>query len=301
MAEVPAELFPVGAQGIIMGHELAGEIIEAAPGVDRARVGEKVAVVPFNFCGSCQYCRDGRISICQAATNVIGLGANPGGFAEYLAVPEQMAVPLGDGLGTQSGALAEPLAVAHHGVDLAGINPGQSALVVGCGPIGALTVLVLKASGVECVIVSEPNSFRRTLAGRLGSPVIVDPASQDLGTMVRDEVGALGVDFVFECSGLPGPFASALECLKPGGTLVQLGVGMEPVPLIPVTLVVREHVIKGALGYSDYFESAIRLLHEGLDIEPVTSEVRGLAEVGQAFADLSGGADLCKVLISPAA
>lgn len=298
MAE--SDLFPVPPEGIVMGHELAGEIVEAGPGVDRGRVGQKVAVVPYNYCGACEYCTSGRISICQNATDVIGLGTQPGGFAEYMLATHTQAVSL-DGVPPRAGAIAEPLAVAHHGVDVSGIRPGMTALVVGAGPIGALTLQVLKATGVETIICSEPSDYRRKLAGRLGAGVTIDPRSQVVGEEVRKVAGTLGVDFVFECSGLAEPFNQGLEALKPGGILVELGVGLAPIPIVPVMLVVREHTIKGALGYSDYFESSLRLLQSGqIDVDAVVSAERPLEEVGQSFETLATAPDLCKVLIAPA-
>jgi (R,R)-butanediol dehydrogenase / meso-butanediol dehydrogenase / diacetyl reductase len=295
-----SDMFPVPPQGVVFGHEFAGEVVEVGSAVDRGRIGQKVAVVPYNFCGQCEYCRVGRISICQNATNVIGLGTLPGGLAEFVVAGDSMTVPLPDGVTTKAGALAEPVAVAHHGVALAGISAGQSALVVGCGPIGALTIEVLLASGVESLIASEPSSFRRGLASRLGAPVTVDPTAQDLGEKVRRVAGPLGVDFVLECSGHPQAIAAALEVLRPGGTLMELGVGLEPVPIVPVMLVVREHIIRGAVGYSDYFASSLKLLQEGaIDVEAVISAVRPLEGVTQSFQELSAGADLCKVVIAP--
>ncbi|HEX5939666.1 MAG TPA: zinc-binding dehydrogenase, partial [Dehalococcoidia bacterium] len=205
-----------------------------------------------------------------------------------------------DGVPTKAGAIAEPLAVAHHGVDLSGITPKHSALVVGAGPIGALTLQVLRASGIEIIICSEPSDYRRGLAAKIGAGVTIDPRSQAVAEEVHKVAGPLGVDFVFECTGLAEPFNQSLEALKPGGILVELGVGLAPIPIVPVMLVVREHTIKGALGYSDYFESSLRLLQSGqIDVDAVVSAERPLDEVGQSFTDLAGGADLCKVLIAP--
>ena len=295
-----SDIFPVPPEGVILGHELAGEIVDVGPGVDRRRVGQNVAVVPYNYCGNCDYCTTGRISICQAATDVIGLGTHAGGFAEFMLATTTQAVAL-DGVPTRAGAIAEPLAVAHHGVDVSGIQPGKTALVVGAGPIGALCIQVLKANRIETIICSEPSAYRRELAGRLGAAVMIDPSSQALGDEVRKVAGPLGVDFVFECTGLAEPFNQALDSLKPGATLVELGVGMKPIPIVPVMLVVREHTIKGALGYSDYFESSLRLLQSGdIDVDLVVSAERPLEQVGDSFHQLAHSADLCKVLIEPA-
>jgi (R,R)-butanediol dehydrogenase/meso-butanediol dehydrogenase/diacetyl reductase len=294
-----SDIFPVPPEGVILGHELAGEVVEVGPGVDRGRVGQNVAVVPYNYCGACEYCTSGRISICQNATDVIGLGAQAGGFAEYMIASDRQAVVL-DGLPAKAGAIAEPLAVAHHGVDISGIRPGKTALVVGAGPIGALVLQVLKANGIETIICSEPSAYRRGLAATLGAGVTIDPTAQSLGDEVRKVTGRLGADFVFECSGLAEPFNQALDALKPAGTLVELGVGMAPIPIVPVMLVVREHAIKGALGYSDYFESSLRLLQSGkIDVDLVVSAERPLEQVGESFDQLAHGADLCKVLIQP--
>ncbi|MEX2238813.1 MAG: zinc-binding dehydrogenase [Dehalococcoidia bacterium] len=296
---VESDLLPVPPEGIVLGHEFAGEIVDVGAGVPPSRKGEGVAVVPALFCGECQFCRGGRMMLCRNQTPTIGLGVMRGALAERVAVDARTAIPL-DGVSARDGALAEPLAVAHHGVGLADLEAGQSVLVTGCGPIGALVIQVLKALGHERIIASEPSAFRRQLALRLGAMEAVDPVQQDLTAAVQKEAGPLGVDVVFECTGLPLVIGQALSLLRPAGTMVVLGVGMEPAPISPLMLVVNEHTIKGALGYSDLFTSSLQLLRDGvIDVDAVISTTRPLEEVGATFRDLASNPSLCKVLIAP--
>ncbi|MPZ24265.1 MAG: alcohol dehydrogenase catalytic domain-containing protein [Dehalococcoidia bacterium] len=278
----------VMAQGMILGHEFAGEIVEAGPGAARKRLGQKVAVLPALPCGRCDLCTLGRGALCRDSTPALGLKA-AGGLAEYVAVPAASAIPLGD-LSTRAGALAEPISVAAHGVDVSGIQRGQTAIVVGCGPIGALTTQVLRALGAGVVIVSEVSSYRRELASRAGATVVVDPAEQDLRQVAREIAGPRGVDFVFECAGSPTGFTQGLSALRPTGTMVILSVGRQPMPLVPLHAVVNEYVLKGAFAYTDGLNGGLRLLREGLvDTDAVVSGERALDKTGEAFDEMASG------------
>ncbi|MPZ22609.1 MAG: alcohol dehydrogenase catalytic domain-containing protein [Dehalococcoidia bacterium] len=291
--------FAIPEQGVILGHEFSGEIVDVGPGVGRERVGEKVAVLHLLPCGRCHYCVSGFENLCLKPDEVVGLGALPGGFAEYVAINQAMAIPLGDEFTTRVGAVIEALAVAHHGVEVSGIQPGQSALVIGCGPIGILTTQVLHAIGVENVVASEITAYRRQMASKLGIATVVNPSEVDLAETLRESAGPLGVEYVFECTGLPGPFTEGLSLLRAAGTMMAIGVGSQPMQITTHQLVTRQHTIKGSLAYSDDYTASKELIRKGLDVEHLISAERGLDDVLPAIEELASGAEQCKVLISP--
>lgn len=286
--------------GSVLGHEFSGEVAEAGPAVTGWRPGDRAAVVPYLPCGECEACGEGRPQVCWAPRVSVGLGAGPGAFAEYIAVDRAMLWPLPEGVGLRDAALAEPLAVAHHGVARSGLRAGQAAVVLGLGPIGALTLQVLRALGASPIIASEVSAFRRGLGARLGADIVVDPQAEDLAERVHSTTGRLGVHAVFECTGRPEVAAQGLALLRPSGTLVVFGLGEEPFPVSSRRMVSRELTIRGAIGYSGFLAPALRLLAEGrIDVEAIISRVAPLEELEANVRELVAGADLCKVLIAP--
>src|SRR5919198_4636764 len=153
---------PAVPPGAVMGHEFSGTVSEVGEGVKGFSSGDRVAVFPFAPCGECPNCLRGDYHVCQqAASTGLGLGINPGAYAESVVVAESMLIPLPDELSLEHGALVEPLAVALHGIDIGQASAGDACVVIGAGPIGVMTALALEARGVERVLVIERNERRR--------------------------------------------------------------------------------------------------------------------------------------------
>ena len=155
---LPSGVLP---EGSILGHEFAGEISALGAGVSGWDLGERVCVYPFPPID--------RLDIAASMAGGIGLGTNDGGYAEVAVCPAEMLWRVPEGVDLAHGALVEPLAVALHGIDVSGAEPGGKVCVLGCGPIGAMTVVALRGRGFENVVVIEPNEQRRELATRLGA------------------------------------------------------------------------------------------------------------------------------------
>jgi (R,R)-butanediol dehydrogenase/meso-butanediol dehydrogenase/diacetyl reductase len=157
---------------ITLGHEFAGVVAEVGEGVSRVGVGDKVVVEPYIICGRCDACRTGRYNVCQTL-GFVGLSGYGGGFSQYVVAEERWIHPLGE-LGTDVGALIEPLAVAYHAVKLSKAQTEHTALVFGAGPIGLVTTAALKAAGVEQVLVVEPADVRKQKAPGAGADHVID-------------------------------------------------------------------------------------------------------------------------------
>src|SRR3954449_3857264 len=130
----------------VLGHEFSAEVLEVGPGVGTVASGQRVSVMPLLFCGRCYYCRRGLNHLCRSMA-CIGLSYDWGGIAERAVVPATHVTPLPDGVSDLQGALVEPAAVAAYGVDVAGVRPGDTVLVTGAGPIGALASLYAAQAG----------------------------------------------------------------------------------------------------------------------------------------------------------
>jgi len=198
-------------------------------------------------------------------------------------------------------AIAEPVAVALHGVTRSGIRPGMRALVTGAGPVGSFTLAVLRAQGIDDVTVSEPSPVRRSLAQRLGAAAVVAP--EDLvAPALPLHVVDRPFDVAFECSGVAAAIESALAQLGKTGTLVLLGTGMEPPRLDAIRVLLNELVVTGAYEYDEHgLATALDLIASGrlaTDLL-IESGAVGLDDLQTAMEDLAAGRVAGKVLVAP--
>lgn len=210
--------------GYVLGHEFAGVVDAVGPGVSGWAEGDRAAVYPFAPSPEHDM---------TASVTGIGCGGPPGGLAEACVVGVDRLWRLPPSLETSLGSLVEPLAVALHALDVAGVRPDDACAVVGAGPIGVLVALALQARGVERVAVVEPNAARRE---RLDLPAF------GLEGVHEQVLGALGGPprVVFECAGHPSAPGLALELVAPSGVVTLLGVLDEPVPISQLLLMVKE-------------------------------------------------------------
>ena len=260
----------------VLGHEFAGYVTEVGDGVDGIPVGALVAVQPSFEDGTCATCLRGEPNLCEQF-GFLGVNGGGGGFAEYVVAAADKVFVLPDGFTPETGALVEPLSVALHAVRLSGIGAGQTALVVGGGPIGLGLLLCLKAQGAQRVIVSEMSTARRELAAALGADV-VDPRETDLGGFVHELTKGEGVDASFDAAGAgQATFDTAVNALRKGGTTVVVAMYHADVTFNPSLFMITEKRVTGSFAYSrDEFRTVIDMIADGrLDPVPlVTSRIR---------------------------
>jgi threonine dehydrogenase-like Zn-dependent dehydrogenase len=291
-----------GQPGSIEGHEYSGTVVAVGEEVTRWKVGDTVVGGPSPKCGRCEYCLAGRPQLCTQRS-ATGEGVHTdGAFAEYVRAREGAILPIPDGVSMRAAALAEPLAVALHGLTRGGVRAGQRLLVTGAGPIGSLSVAAARARGVTDIVVSEPHPRRRALAERLGA-VAVEPESlvaPSSPNAIVDEP----FDVALECSGHPAAMESALSQLRRAGTLVLVGAGMRRPRFDNNRILLNELTITGAFVYDvDGFERALELLASPdfpTDALIESDDVPLDAIVG-ALHGLAGGDLAAKVMIVPRA
>ncbi len=158
----------------MLGHELSARVLEVADDVSSVSVGDRVSVQPLIFCGECYFCRRGLNHLCVQMA-CVGLSFDGGGISEQLVLDASQVSVLPDTVSDEQGALIEPSAVAAYGVDRTGFTAGDSILITGAGPIGALSALYAHVAGASQIIISEPNPKRRALAASFGIATILDP------------------------------------------------------------------------------------------------------------------------------
>lgn len=246
---------------ITLGHEFAGIVHEVGAGVTDVHVGDRVVVEPYIICGRCDACQQGRYNVC-ATLGFVGLSGYGGGFSQFVVAERRWIHPLGD-LGTDVGALIEPLAVAYHAVRLSGARPGHSALVFGAGPIGLVTTAALRAAGVEDIIVVEPADVRKAKAGPAGADHIIDPTTTDVLGEVMELTKGRGADVSFECAGIDQVLKSAIQSTRVGGTCVNVAIWGHEASVAMNDLVFREVNVLGSLAYAGDHPATIEMVASG--------------------------------------
>jgi (R,R)-butanediol dehydrogenase / meso-butanediol dehydrogenase / diacetyl reductase len=298
----PVEPHPLtGAQNPqILGHEFAGDVVAVGAGVTRVGEGDRVAIMPLAYCGHCAYCRRGLQHLC-ATMGCVGLSHAWGGMAELATVAEYQIVRLPDAVTHRQGALIEPTAVAAYGVERGGVGPGDSVLVTGAGPIGALAALCARSAGASSVYISEPNPARRARAEALEVATVLDPTAVDVPELLREQSDGLGVDVAIECSGHPNGFTTGIRSLRRRGTLAQTGLFVGEASVEPMLWSLNDLTIVGTWCYwvYDFERIAAQIAAGDLPVERVITSSGALDDAPDAFASLaSGKADEIKVLIN---
>ncbi|HJP79386.1 MAG TPA: 2,3-butanediol dehydrogenase [Pseudonocardiaceae bacterium] len=258
----------------ILGHEFSGQVLETGAEVDGVAVGDRVSVMPLVYCGQCYYCRRGLNHLCTRMA-CTGLSWSGGGISEQVVVPGYQVSRLPDEVSDVQGALVEPGAVAAYGVDRTGLAPGDTILVTGAGPIGALAALYAHAAGAAQVFISEPNPKRRALAEAFGIATVLDPTSEPVPDVLRELTGGIGVDVAAECSGSQGGLSTALDSLRAHGTATQVGLHTKHATIDPMALSNKDLSLIGTWCYPVYdFPRITALIATGrYPVERVLTEV----------------------------
>jgi (R,R)-butanediol dehydrogenase/meso-butanediol dehydrogenase/diacetyl reductase len=281
--------------GIVLGHEFVGQVVETGPGVKGLQPGDRVVTLPDVPCGYCAYCQSGKQNLCL---NMVSLGVDIDGcFAEYVAVPARVLYKVSPDLPTERAIFAEPLACAVNALSKVSVVPGQDALVLGAGPMGLYFLLLLKASGIARVLVSEPNPFRAGFAAKLGADRVINPKEKELAPETRALTG-LGVDLCIDAVG--SLLDTAVGCLKRGGTALLLGLDTRARPCVQQSLLVERDIrIIGSFIAGYAFPQTIRILESGLlPLERIITHRLPLREIGDGIELMKSGAGL-EIVIYP--
>ena len=231
--------------GLIAGHEYTGTIAAVGEGVTGWAEGDRIVGGPSPKCGRCRRCLEGQPSQCENREGSIAHSPD-GAFAQYIVVRAAALVRLPDGISLREAALAEPLAVALHGITRSGIVEGDSAMVIGAGPIGALTIAALVAKGIGPVTAVEPGEKRQALARALGADSVIDPSELPVFPPWEPErISDLAVHVVLECSGKKAAIEAGFNQLRRGGTLALVGAGIEAPTFDPNRFLLNELSVRG--------------------------------------------------------
>ena len=288
---------------MVLGHEIAGVITALGEGVGGYKVGDPVFVSHHVPCNTCHYCLSDHHTACETlhTTNY-----DPGGFAEFIRVPpinvDRGVFILPEGVSFEEGVFIEPLACVVRGQRLAGLQPGQTVLILGGGISGLLHMLLARASGAGRVIVTDINEYRLGMASQLGADLTLSAAG-DIPVRLRSFNGGRLADLVIVCTGAPAAFGQALNTVDRGGTILCFATTDPGITLpVPINDFWRNEIrLMPSYGNSPKDAAiAIELLRSGrVAVHEMITHRLPLEEAGRGFALVAGSGESLKVIITP--
>lgn len=293
---------------LIMGHEFSARVVEAGNNTladgSKPQPGQLVAINPLISCGECDSCARGLAQLCRRR-RIIG-AARPGAFARYVTAPAAQCSPLPQGMSDVAAALAEPLACAvravKHASEREGVGQGEPLLILGAGAIGLCCLAVARAEGAREIIISDMVDARLQVAAAWGATATINGRAEDAAQQLRTAL-SLGAGAVIDAVGSNVTRALALQMVRPGGTVVYIGLHDESSPLAANYLVRQEINIQGSFAYTPGdFAQAVSLLATGV-VKPTQQwiEERALSGGISAFAGLVDGSIVTpKIILRPA-
>jgi 2-desacetyl-2-hydroxyethyl bacteriochlorophyllide A dehydrogenase len=266
---------------VFMGHEFAAEVLEAGPDTDAPATGTLVTSLPV-------------LASATGIEPIVYSNKTIGGYAERMLLSAPLLTPIPDGLDPRHAALTEPMAVGLHAVNKSAIQRAESALVLGCGPIGIAIIAGLRRRGVENIVAADFSARRRQLAQAMGATATVDPAD---GSPFESTTPAV----VFEAVGVPGIIDDILRRAPVGARVVVAGVCMQADTFHPYFAVAKQINVQFVLAYDPAeFTDCLRAIAEGdIEVAPMITGEVGLDGVGAAFDDLAHPDAHCKILVTP--
>lgn len=277
------------AHDTVMGHEFCCEVVGLGPGAENLKIGDVIVSMPVAF----------------DTQGLHGLGFSNtynGGYAELMVLNELLGLKVPGGLPAHMAALTEPLAVGVHAVAKSRIGGGDSALVLGCGPVGLACIAELRMRGIGPIVAADFSTKRRQLAEQLGADVVVDPR-HTLAIEAWRRVDGIRPLVIFEAVGVPGMIEQAMRMAPKDARILVVGACMQEDRIHPILGIGRELNIQFALGYTPVeFGDALTAIADGkVDLSPWLTGTVGIDGVPQAFADLGNPEAHAKILVVPGA
>ena len=290
-------------KGLIMGHEFCG-VVKNPGNREDLIAGDRVTALPISPCGHCEPCKSGNVQYCAKTWDKsIGLAlTNPGALTQTIAVRSDMVMKVPATISDEEVAVVEPTAVGLHAIHLADIKVGDKVLVIGGGIIGQISAMFAKMEGASYVVVSETNPKRGEKALKLG---VADGFADARDPKMIEKYNIItegGFDVVIECCGNSPAVSSAIMAVKPGGTVILVGVSLGTVTIPSIVAVTRELNIKGAIAYTiDEFKTCIELMaQKRIDTLKFVDDIVDLESTQEAYERLTSGKDdAIKIIVDP--
>jgi L-idonate 5-dehydrogenase len=270
---------------MVLGHEVAGEIIAVGAGVANLKTGDPVAVNPSRPCGVCQYCQKGQQNHCLDMLfygSAMRMPHVQGAFQQSLVAEASQCHVIAPGVSLEEGAFAEPFAVTLHAIVRAGSLAGKRVLVTGCGPIGTLAIIAARYHGAQEIVASDVSDYTLGIAAKVGADHGINVAAEPEG-LSPFKLNKGYFDVMIECSGNESALRGGMECLKPRGILIQLGLGGD-VSMPQNMIVAKEIEIRGSFRFHEEFATAVDLINRRrVNLMPLLTGVVNIEDAVKAF------------------
>jgi L-iditol 2-dehydrogenase len=289
---------------VIMGHEASGVVAKTGSAVTRFREGDRVTFDSMISCGLCYFCRHGRPNLCDNR-RVLGVSCGEyrrnGAFAEFVNVPEHIVYPIPDGLSFDHAAMVEPVSVAVHAVDITPIRLGDTALVLGAGMIGLLTLQALRTAGCGRIIIADLADDRLELAKNLGADDAVNSGNSDVVEFVKQATGGRGADVALEAVGATPTIKLCVDAVRKGGSVTLIGNITPQIELGLQAVVTREISLFGSCASANDYPACLELMARGaIQVAPMISATGPLESGPDFFTRLyNREPNLTKVILNP--
>ncbi len=268
----------------VLGHEPGGTVVEVGSNVTHLKVGDRVALEPGKTCGHCEFCRTGRYNLCP---DVIFFATPPvdGVFQEYVAHEADLCFKLPENVSTLEGALVEPLAVGFHAANQGNAHAGQTAVVIGAGCIGLVSMMALKAEGVSKVYVVDVMQKRLDKALELGADGVINGREQDAVEAVMALTGGKGCDLVIETAGTEFTTRQCVHMTKKGATVVLVGYTKTGEVTLPLSLALdKELEFKTVFRYRHIYPMAIDAVASGkVNLKGIVTDIFNFDDIQNAM------------------
>ena len=268
----------------VLGHEPGGTVVEVGSNVKHLKVGDKVALEPGKTCGHCEFCRQGKYNLCP---DVVFFATPPvdGVFQEYVAHEAALCFKLPPQVSTLEGALIEPLAVGFHAANQGGAHAGQTAVVMGAGCIGLVSMMALKAEGVSRVYVVDVMAKRLEKALELGADGVINGKDEDAVEAVRRLTGGMGCDLVIETAGTEITTRQAVHMAKKGASIVLVGYSKTGEITLPMSLALdKELTFKTVFRYRHIYPMAIDAVAAGrVNLKGIVTDIFDFDDIQNAM------------------
>lgn len=274
----------------IIGHEFAGDVVEVGKGADSFVAGDRVTVYPSIACGNCYACRAGRTNIC-VSRSTLGYEVD-GGFADFVKIPaaavkNKNVSKLPNNVSYEEGAISEPLTAAYNGIRRAAIQPGDTVLIIGAGPIGLLHTQLAREQGAGLVIVVEPQALKREKAIALGARVTIDPISENVAERIGKLTEGTGVDVAIVDVGIPKIVEESMSYVKKGGIYIIFAGCPEgsTITIDPNLIHYRELVVTGSSASTpEHQRTMLQWISAGkIDMKAIVSDSFPMEQWWEAF------------------
>ena len=283
----------------VLGHEPSGTVVEVGCKVTHLKVGDRVALEPGKTCGHCRYCREGKYNLCP---DVVFFATPPvdGVFQEYVAHEADLCFKLPENVSTMEGALIEPLAVGFHAAIQGDAHLGQKAVVMGAGCIGLVTMMALKARGVQDVYVVDVMDKRLDKALELGATAVINGKKEDVVARLMELTDGMGTDLAIDTAGSEFTVRQAINAAAKGSTIVLVGYSRTGEMTLPTDAILnKELTLKSIFRYRHVYPMAIEAVAAGrINLKGIVTNVFPLSDIQHAMDEsVRNKADIVKAVI----